>query len=95
MIRKRLWNAAGFVALALGTAGIPLPLLPTVPFYLLAAFCFARGNSVWEQWLVEHPRYGHHIRAWRDGGIVSRYRDAGSACLGGLLRRAYNQGHTT
>ena len=40
---RYLWLGVGMTALALGTAGIVLPLLPTVPFYLLAAFCFAKS----------------------------------------------------
>ena len=67
-----LWNGFGFLALATGTVGIALPLLPTVPFYILAAFCFARGSSRWEAWLLNHPRFGHHIRAWREKGAISR-----------------------
>lgn len=49
-----------------------MPLLPTVPFYILAAFCFARGNPVWEARLLAHPRYGPHLAAWREKGAVSR-----------------------
>ncbi len=43
-----------------------------MPFVLLAAFCFARSNQRWERWLVEHPRFGPHIRAWRSRGAISR-----------------------
>jgi uncharacterized protein len=67
-----LWNAFGLNALALGTVGIALPLLPTVPFYILAAFCFARGNPAWEGRLLAHPFYGPPIHAWREKGVVSR-----------------------
>ena len=69
---RHFWNASGLIALVLGTVGIAVPLLPTVPFFILAAFCFARGNPVWETRLLAHPRYGPLIRAWRDGGIISR-----------------------
>lgn len=69
---RPLWNAAGIVAVALGTVGIALPLLPTVPFYILAAFCFARGNRVWEEKLLGHPRFGPPIRAWREKGAIAR-----------------------
>lgn len=71
--RRHLWSFAGFAALALGTIGIALPLLPTVPLYILAAFCFARGNPVWEARLLAHPRYGPHLIAWRERGAVSRH----------------------
>jgi uncharacterized protein len=62
----------GCAAFAFGTLGIFLPLLPTVPLYILAAFCFGRSNRAWEARLLNHPRFGPSLRAWRDGGIVSR-----------------------
>lgn len=57
--------AAGALALAIGLVGIVLPLLPTTPFVLLAAFCFTRGNRRWEIWLLRHRRFGPMLRAWR------------------------------
>jgi uncharacterized membrane protein YbaN (DUF454 family) len=62
----------GMVSLLLGGIGVVLPLLPTVPFMLLAAFFFARSNPRLEQWLVRHPRFGHHIEAWRVRRAISR-----------------------
>ena len=58
--------ACGGAALATGIIGIFLPLLPTTPFVLLAAFCFARGSPRWEAWLLAHPRWGPMVRDWRD-----------------------------
>ena len=46
-----LFVISGFIMCGLGTAGIFLPLLPTVPFYLLAVYCFARGSTKYENWL--------------------------------------------
>ncbi len=69
---RRLWNMLGLMALATGTIGIVVPLLPTVPFYILAAFLFGKGNPAFERRLLEHPRFGPHIRAWRERGAISR-----------------------
>jgi uncharacterized protein len=69
---KLAWRLAGLLSLALGAIGIVLPLLPTVPFVILAAFCFAKGHPEWEARLIGHPRFGHHIRAWRERGSISR-----------------------
>jgi uncharacterized membrane protein YbaN (DUF454 family) len=89
-----VYRLAGFASLGLGFIGIFLPLLPTVPFMLLAAFCFARSNPALEARLLADPRFGPHIRAWRERGSISRHGKAAalvafgaSAALGLLLLR--------
>mgnify|MGYP000302389262 CR=1 FL=1 len=72
MIGRALWAAGGIAALSLGAVGVVTPLLPTVPFLLLSAFCFARSNPKWEQQLLEHPRYGPPMRQWRERRAISR-----------------------
>lgn len=69
---RRAYFAAGLFFFGLGAAGIPLPLLPTVPFWLLAAFCFARSNKAWEDYLLNHPQVGPQIRDWRERGAITR-----------------------
>ena len=63
--QRVLWSLAGALALATGIVGLFLPLLPTTPFVLLAAFCFTRGCSRCERWLLAHPRWGPLVRDWR------------------------------
>jgi uncharacterized membrane protein YbaN (DUF454 family) len=54
----------------LGVAGIFLPLLPTTPFLLLAAWLFARSSERWYRWLLEHKRLGPYLQAFlRDHAI--------------------------
>ena len=65
-----LWIAAGWGALALGAIGVVLPLLPTVPFVILAAFCFSKGSKRWERWLLEHRTLGPYVRDWREHHAV-------------------------
>ncbi len=62
---RPLWLTAGALALLLGFVGIFLPVLPTTPFVLLAAFCFARGSERWERWLLAHRLWGPMVRDWR------------------------------
>lgn len=60
----------GALSLALGTLGIFLPLLPTVPLVLLAAFCFARSSPKLHNWLVSHRVFGPQIKDWNDHGAI-------------------------
>jgi uncharacterized protein len=72
VIKRRLYLAGGLISVGLGTVGIFVPLLPTVPFLILAAFCFARSSPQLEAKLLNNPRYGPHLVAWREKGVVSR-----------------------
>ena len=69
---RRVYLAAGVASLVLGAIGVVLPLLPTVPFVILAAYCFGRSDPRIERWLLEHPRFGSGIRQWRERGAISR-----------------------
>ena len=69
---RPIYLVGGLVALALGIIGIALPIMPTVPFLLLAAFCFARSRPDWEQRLLDHPRYGPSMRDWRERRAIGR-----------------------
>ena len=51
-LKKAFFIALGCVSLALGTIGIVLPILPTVPFYLLTAFCFANSSERLHTWYI-------------------------------------------
>ena len=63
---KTLFIIIGFLALGLGIAGIFLPLLPTTPLLLLAAWCFVRSSPRLYEWLLNHPRLGEYIRNFRE-----------------------------
>ena len=63
---------AGLLSVALGIIGIALPLLPTVPFMILAAFCFAKSSARLESWLLDHAHFGPPIRQWREHRAISR-----------------------
>lgn len=69
---RTAYTAAGLLSLLLGIVGIALPILPTVPFLLLATFCFARSRPEWAQRLYDHPHHGPSLRKWRDQRAIGR-----------------------
>jgi len=71
-VRRTFWLIAGLLSFALGFVGIFLPLLPTAPLMLLAAYCFARSSEKLHGWLLGHPRFGPPIANWTERGAISR-----------------------
>ena len=79
--RRSLWLVVGVTALGLGGAGVVLPLLPTTPFVLLAAFAFARSSPRLHAWLMNHRHFGPMIENWRREGAISRRTKALSVAV--------------
>lgn len=71
-MRRTFWLIAGLLSFALGFVGIFLPLLPTAPLMLLAAYCFARSSERLHGWLLGHPRFGPPISDWTERGAISK-----------------------
>lgn len=71
-MRRPLWLIAGLISTGLGLIGAALPILPTVPFLILAAFCFSRSSERLHHWLMTHPTWGGPLRDWAERGAISR-----------------------
>ena len=75
------WLLLGFIFVAIGFVGVFVPLLPTTIFIILAAGCFTRSSPRFEAWLLDNPRFGPTLRAWRASGAISPAAKS-AACLG-------------
>jgi hypothetical protein len=83
---RSLWLALGLTSLGLGLAGVVLPLLPTTPFVLLAAYCFARSSPRLHDWLLANRTFGPLIANWqRHGAIAPRAKLLAVASMAAVL----------
>ena len=69
---RPLYAAGGIIAVGLAAVGAFLPIMPTVPFLLVAVFCFARSNPAWEQKILDHPQWGPQVKDWRERRAINR-----------------------
>lgn len=72
LLRIVLWRSIALIFLLLALIGIALPVMPTVPFLLVAAWAGGKGWPILEQKLLAHPTYGPQIKQWREFGVVRR-----------------------
>lgn len=68
---RPLFFVAGCICVIIGIAGIMLPLLPGTVFLIIAAACFARSSRRLEAWLINHPKLGPQVIAWRKTGAIA------------------------
>lgn len=84
---RLIWLFFGAVFLLLAMIGILLPLIPTTPFLLLTAYCFARSSKRLHSWLLSHKHFGPLIHNWQEYGSIDRRGKASAivAILGTLI----------
>lgn len=70
-IARTVYLVAGWVCVALGVIGAFLPVMPTTVFMIAALACFAKGSPETARRLLDHPRFGPSLRAWKSEGAIS------------------------
>lgn len=73
MFKRYFLIGLGWFSVVMGVIGIFLPVLPTTPFILLAAWCFSRSSDRFHDWLRNHKRLGFIVRSWEDGRGLPRH----------------------
>jgi hypothetical protein len=88
-----LWLGLGHCAVGVGAVGAFVPLLPTTPLMLVAAWAYAKSSPALRHWLHTHPRFGHYIHAWQvEGAIPTRAKVAGIVAMAASFAIAWNGG---
>jgi len=67
MVKRITLIILGWTCIVLGLIGVLLPVMPTTPFILLAAWCFARSSEKFHQWLLDNRFFGQIIKDWESG----------------------------
>ena len=69
-MKKILYLILGHIFLLFGIAGAFLPLLPTTPFLLLAAWMYSKSSDKLHNWLLNHKYLGPSLRDWHNSGVI-------------------------
>jgi uncharacterized membrane protein YbaN (DUF454 family) len=69
-MKKITYLLLGHLSLALGIIGAFLPVLPTTPFLLLAAFFYSKSSARLHMWMLEHKYLGPPLKDWQQSGVI-------------------------
>lgn len=83
-VSRIAWSGLAYGCIGLGAAGLVVPLLPTTPFLLVAAWAASKGSPRLARWLHHHPRLGPTLQAWREQRAATRQATGLSSARGQL-----------
>jgi len=69
-MKKYAFITFGVIFLVVGIVALAIPVLPTTPFLILAAYCFSKGSDYLNDWLLNHKWFGPPIKDWRRNGAI-------------------------
>lgn len=72
LFKKHIFNLLGWISFGLGSLGVFLPILPTTPLILLAAYFFSKGSPKFYNWLINLKYFGKKIKDWNEYGVIDR-----------------------
>ena len=82
MVKRSIFLIIGFMALSFAAIGLVMPIMPTVPFLLVALWAFTRSSKRLQNWLLSHPTYGPTLKAWQQHSAVpKRVKIIAPACM--------------
>lgn len=70
LAKRRLFLLAGYLCVGLGFMGYALPVMPGTVFMIIALYCFSRSSERMENWMLNHPWFGHRLRRWKETGAI-------------------------
>lgn len=69
-MKRNIYLVLGYFSVLLGVIGVVLPVIPTVPFAILAAFFFSKSSKRMHDWVLNLPHIGQHVRDWDENGVI-------------------------
>lgn len=69
-MRRAFYLTLGWICFGLGVVGALLPIMPTTPFMIAAAWAFSRGSKRWHRWLLQRPIVGPILADWERHGVI-------------------------
>jgi uncharacterized membrane protein YbaN (DUF454 family) len=93
-MKKYAFITFGAIFLVVGIVALAIPVLPTTPFLILAAYCFSKGSDYLHDWLLNHNWFGPPINDWRrNGAIKVQYKIVATIAMAGTGMTIYFETH--